>query len=75
MAKRQKKKQLSADQEFQILKLVLDKFLWVGFGVMVFGLFQLYEKGTADGFYLIGTGAVVLIIFMALLIREYEITR
>ncbi len=69
------KKKLTKEQEFHILKLVLDKFLWVGFGIMIFGLFQMYEGRVTDGLYLLAGGAAILIIFMALLIREYEITR
>ncbi|MBI2141928.1 hypothetical protein HYU15_00370, partial [Candidatus Woesearchaeota archaeon] len=37
-----KKRKLSQQQEFEIMKLVLDKFLWLGFGIMSFGLYQLY---------------------------------
>lgn len=69
------KKKLTKEEEFHILRLVLDKFLWVGFGVMMFGLFQIYESRISDGLYLMAGGAAILIIFMALLIREYEITR
>jgi len=35
------KKRLTQDQEFQIMKLVLDKFLWLGFVLMAFGMYFL----------------------------------
>ncbi|MBI3034438.1 hypothetical protein HYY72_04730 [Candidatus Woesearchaeota archaeon] len=71
-----KKKKLSQQQEFEIMKIVLDKFLWLGFGIMAFGLFQLYTTTTASlgGFYVMIAGAVILLIFIWILVREYEIT-
>ncbi|MBI3051097.1 hypothetical protein HYY74_01430 [Candidatus Woesearchaeota archaeon] len=69
------KRKLTTDQEFQIMKLVLDKFLWLGFGIMAFGLFQIYTLGTLSGFYVMVGGATVLVIFIWILIREYEIAK
>ena len=69
------KKRLTVDQEFERLKLVMDKFLWVGFLIMLFGLFQIYNANTAAGLYLVVGGAAILVVFMTILIREYEITR
>jgi len=66
------KKRLSQQQEFEIMKLVLDKFLWLGFGVMVFGLWRLFTAKILDGVVLLIVGIVVLVLFMALLIKEYE---
>ena len=69
------KRQLSHDQEFQIMKLVLDKFLWVGLIVMVYGVWRVVSGGMdallhGIGFVLIG--AVVLMLFMFLLVKEFE---
>ena len=69
------KKKLTHEEEFEILKLVLDKFLWLGFGIMAFGLFQMFMGSTLTGFYIMIPGAVVLLIFLVILIREYEIKR
>ncbi len=68
-----KKRKLSSQQEFEIMKLVLDKFLWLGFGIMAFGLFQLYTTTELGGFYVMVGGAAILLIFVWILIREYEI--
>lgn len=70
-----KKRKLTHQEEFEILKLVLDKFLWLGFGIMALGLYRMFMGETVTGFYIMIPGAVVLIIFLALLIREYEIKR
>jgi hypothetical protein len=69
------KKQLTRDEEFKILLLVLDKFLWLGFGIMALGLFQLFNSSSINGLYLMLAGAVVLVIFMVLLLREYELSK
>lgn len=56
------------------MKLVLDKFLWLGFGIMAFGLyFMLSGDNVADGLYYMIAGAVVLFIFMIIIVKEYEV--
>ena len=72
------KKRLTQSEEFEIMKLVLDKFLWLGFGIMGFGLYTLIA-GTALSFlrgflFMIG-GAIILVLFMILIVKEYEIIR
>ena len=72
------KKRLTQDQEFQIMTLVLDKFLWLGFIIMAFGMYQFYTKGSealTTGISLIVTGAIILVLFMILIVKEYEIIR
>ncbi|OIO64738.1 hypothetical protein AUJ68_05160 [Candidatus Woesearchaeota archaeon CG1_02_57_44] len=67
------KKRLTQSEEFEIMKLVLDKFLWLGFAIMAFGLYQAFTASVQTGFAWIVAGAVVLILFMVLIVREYEI--
>ncbi len=55
------------------MKLVLDKFLWLGIGVMAFGLYRIFTGTSMTGFSLIITGAIILVIFLILLVKEYEI--
>lgn len=71
-----KKKRLTKDQEFEILKLVLDKFLLIGFGVMAYGLFKILQGGLAelvDSLFIIAGGAIVLLVLVKLIIKEFEI--
>lgn len=70
-----KKKKLTKDQEFDIMKLVLDKFLWLGFGVMAFGLYKMFLLEYMNGLLIIVTGAIILIILMCMIVREYEVLR
>ena len=72
------KKRLTQSEEFEILKLVLDKFLWLGFGIMAYGFYvlltgssELFMRGI---FFMLG-GSIVLMLFMFLLIKEYEIIK
>ena len=69
------KKRLTQHEEFEIMKIVLDKFLLLGFAVMAFGLYTMYSSGFAQGITVTLTGAVILGLFMILIIREYEIIK
>ena len=70
------KKKLSAQQEFEILKLVLDKYLWLGTGVMVYGLYKIVaESNFPQGIAWIVVGSVLLLLFMWLIVKEYEILK
>jgi len=68
------KKRLSQEQEFQILKLVFDKFLWIGIAIMLFGFWQLVAGDLANGIGWIVAGAIVLILMVILLVKHYEIS-
>lgn len=73
--RKQKKKRLTQQQEFEIMKLVLDKFLWLGFIIMTYGLYRMFQLDTANGLLIVLAGAVVLLIFMYLIVKEYEIIK
>ena len=58
------KKRLTASEEFDILKLVLDKFLWLGFAIMAYGLWNiLFNNRMTDGILAMVAGIVLLIFF------------
>lgn len=69
------KKRLTREEEFQIMKLILDKFLWLGFGVMVYGLYRMVTANITSGIAWMITGAIVLVLFMVIMVREYEIIK
>jgi len=69
------KKRLTTQEEFEIMKLVLDKFLWLGFGIMAFGLYKIFTDTLQAGFTWIIIGAIVLVLFLVLIVKEYEIIR
>ena len=69
------KMRLSDQQEFEIMKLVLDKFLWLGFGIMAFGLYEMYSEAIQIGLAWIVAGAVILLIFTWIIVKEYEVIK
>ena len=72
---RKMKRRLSEQQEFEVMKLVLDKFLWLGFGIMAYGLYLMSNSTTQLGLSWMIAGAVVLFILAWIIIKEYEIIR
>jgi len=69
------KKRMTEQQEFEIMKLVLDKFLWLGFGVIAFGVYKMLIVAIEEGIYYVIIGAALLILFMIIIIREYEVIK
>lgn len=67
------KKRLTQSEEFEIMKLVLDKFLWLGFGIMAFGLYKMVTDTLLTGIAWLIAGIVVLLLFMVIIVKEYEI--
>ncbi len=66
------KRRLTSTEEFDIMKLVLDKFLWIGTGLMAWGLFQSIQGETETGLYFLLTGAILLVLFSVFIVREFE---
>ena len=67
------KKRLTESEEFEILKLVLDKFLWLGFVIMAFGLFNVFNGDSTGGITWMVMGAIVLVLFVIIIVKEFEI--
>ena len=69
-----RKKRMTKQQEFEVMKLVMDKFLWLGFIVMGWGmLVMLRDAVLTPGIWYILSGAVLLILFVIIIVKEYEI--
>ena len=70
------KKRLTQAEEFDIMKLVLDKFLWLGTFIMGYGFYSLMTKSfTTEGIAFLLSGIVIFILFIILLVREYEVLK
>ena len=67
------KKRLTQAEEFDIMKMVLDKFLWLGIVIMGWGLFKILYESISSGLTLIIIGAIILVLFLILIVKEYEI--
>ena len=69
------KRRLTDHEEFEIMKLVLDKFLWLGMLVMGYGLYVTLTKTVSTGIWYIIAGAVVLLLFAWFIVKEFEFVR
>ncbi len=72
------KKRLTQSEEFEIMKLVLDKFLWLGFIIMGYGMYvmvALQGDTIARGLSIMIAGAILLVLFLMMIIKEYEVIK
>lgn len=74
MARKNKKRKMTEQQEFEIMRLVLDKFLWLGFIVMGWGMWQsINDSKILPGLWYMIAGAVLLVVFVVIIVKEYEV--
>jgi hypothetical protein len=68
------KRHLTRQEEFDILKLVLDKFLLLSVFLLALGLYNIVAASTSliMGLAIMLGGVVLLIILTVMLVREYE---
>ncbi len=66
------KRHLTSEEEFDIMKLVLDKFLWIGAALLGFGLYNVISVDLNEGLWFILTGTLVMIVFAWFVVREFE---
>ena len=68
------KKHFTRQEEFEIMKLVLDKFLWLGAGLMAYGLYKMLiaNQSIWYGLAIMLCGGLIFFIFMGMLVREYN---
>ncbi len=65
---------LSKEEEFEILKMVLDKFLWIGTISLMFGVYLLLSPQNDVGLGLLVTliGATLLLIFTSVITKQFD---
>ena len=66
------KRHLTQGEEFEIMKLVLDKFLWLGTGLLGVGLYLAIAAELNDGLWFILAGTLVMVVFAWFIVREFE---
>ncbi|GIU69625.1 MAG: hypothetical protein KatS3mg002_0861 [Candidatus Woesearchaeota archaeon] len=68
------KKHLTRQEEFDILKIVIDKFLLLGVFLLAYGLYKIIENTEefAVGIAVIIGGVILLITLTIILVKEYE---
>ena len=68
------KRHLTRQEEFDVLKRVIDKFLLLGVFLLAYGLYKIIEQSTSIllGLAVMLGGVILLIILAVILVREYE---
>jgi len=68
------KKQLTRQEEFDVLKIVIDKFLLLGVFLLGYGLFKIIESAQdfTIGLIVIIGGVILLMLLTMILVKEYE---
>ncbi len=68
----QVKRRLTHTEEFDVMKLVMDKFLWLGTAFVGWGLYQSIVDTFMNGIWFIASGAVIMLLFAWIIIKEFE---
>ena len=66
------KRRLAGHEEFDIMKLVLDKFLWLGTALLGWGLYQSIAVDYKEGIWFIFAGAMLMLVFSWIIVKEFE---
>lgn len=66
------KRILTEGEEFEIMKLVLDKFLWLGTGLFGWGLYVAITETFDASLYFILSGIVFMFLFSWIIVKEFE---
>lgn len=75
--KREKQFHLTKSEEFEIFKLALDKYLWIGTIFLLYGVFLLLDKSVDIRLGIIITliGATILFLFTAVIGKDLNYKR
>ena len=69
------KKKMTRSEEFEIMKLVLNKFLWIGTIIMLYGLYLIGIKHSfGNGALSIIIGAIIMFLFVWIITKNFEIS-
>jgi hypothetical protein len=69
------KKRLTQNEEFEIMKIVLDKMILLGILIIFFGIYKLVEGNLPTAIGLLSGGSAILVLFVVLMIKEYEVQK
>ncbi|MDP6293336.1 MAG: hypothetical protein QF486_00405 [Candidatus Woesearchaeota archaeon] len=72
MAKKLRKRVLTEHEEFKVMGMVLDKFLWIGAAFMGWGLYVSISSNFNDAIQFLVAGTAILAIFSWIVLKEFE---
>ncbi len=69
-----KKRSLTKNEEFDLMKIIVDKFLLFAVFILALGFYRLISGIGAFGFniLIIVAGIILMVLFIALLAKEYD---
>lgn len=72
--KRKNKLSMTHDEEFQIFKLVIDKFLWIGAIGIIAGIYMILNQSQdlGLGVLILLVGMTMLLMFTSVMLRHFE---
>ncbi|MCK5025454.1 MAG: hypothetical protein KAS15_02605 [Nanoarchaeota archaeon] len=69
------KRRMTQQQEFDIMKMIFDKFLWLGFIMIVFGIYNIMMDAVKNGIAWMIIGIIMLGVFLVIIVKEFEIIK
>lgn len=69
------KRRMTQQQEFDIMKMIFDKFLWLGFIMIAYGIYNIMMDAVKNGIAWMIIGIVMLGVFLVIIIKEFEIIK
>lgn len=66
------KRRLTEHEEFKLMQMVFDKFLWLGTGLVAFGLYSLVLRNVISAVLLIAIGLIFMLLFGWIVVKEFE---
>ncbi|MFP4567866.1 MAG: hypothetical protein ACLFN8_02895 [Candidatus Woesearchaeota archaeon] len=72
--KRNPKIPLSHEEEFQLFKLIIDKYLWLGTIGIIAGIYMLLDKSSEWGFgaLILLVSICILLMFTSVMLRHFD---
>ena len=72
--KRKEKLSLTHDEEFDLFKLIIDKYLWLGTIGIIAGIYMLLDKSAEWGMgaLILLVGITILLMFTSVMLRHFD---
>ena len=72
--KKKDKMSLTHDEEFQLFKIIIDKYLWLGTIGIIAGIYMLLDKNAEWGMgaLILLVGVTILLMFTSIILRHFD---
>ena len=75
--KKKDKMSLTHDEEFQLFKIIIDKYLWLGTIGIIAGIYMLLDKNAEWGMgaLILLVGVTILLMFTSIILRHFDLKK